>query len=49
MRRNHYKDIPVLSNVIQQKVMDYYQVKMEVKGLIGEEVERLRAKKVMSN
>jgi hypothetical protein len=29
--------------------MDNYQVKMEVKGLIGEDVQRLRAKKVMSN
>ena len=39
-----YKDIPVVSNVTQQQVMDnYYQVKMEVKRLIGEEVERLKA------
>lgn len=38
-----YKEIPVVSNVTQQQVMDnYYQVKMEVKRLIGEEVERLR-------
>lgn len=37
-----YKDIPVISNVTQQQVLDnYYQVKMEVKRLIGEEVERL--------
>jgi hypothetical protein len=42
MRR--YKDIPVVSNVSQQQVLDnYYQVKMEVKRLIGEEVERLKA------
>ena len=41
---NQYKDIPVISNVTQQQVMDnYYQVKMEVKKLIGEEVERLKA------
>jgi YWFCY protein/Type IV secretory system Conjugative DNA transfer len=41
---SHYKDIPVVSNVTQQQVMDnYYQVKMEVKRLIGEEVERLKA------
>lgn len=39
-----YKDIPVISNVTQQQVMDnYYQIKMEVKRLIGEEVERLKA------
>ena len=41
-----YKDIPVVSNVSQQQVLDnYYQVKMEVKRLIGEEVERLKAEK----
>jgi len=41
---SQYKDIPVVSNVTQQQVMDnYYQVKMEVKRLIGEEVERLKA------
>jgi uncharacterized protein with ATP-grasp and redox domains len=39
-----YKDIPLVSNVTQQQVLDnYYQVKMEVKRLIGEEVERLKA------
>ncbi|QEC69733.1 conjugal transfer protein TraG [Panacibacter ginsenosidivorans] len=38
-----YKEIPVVSNVTRQQVMDnYYQVKMEVKRLIGEEVERLK-------
>jgi hypothetical protein len=38
-----YKEIPVVSNVTQQQVLDnYYQVKMEVKRLIGEEVERLK-------
>lgn len=43
MRR--YRDIPVVSNVSQQQVLDnYYQVKMEVKRLIGEEVEVLRAR-----
>ena len=41
---NHFKEIPVVSNVTQQQVMDnYYQVKMEVKRLIEEEVERLQA------
>lgn len=40
-----YKDIPVVSNVSQQQVLDnYYQVKMQVKRLIGEEVESLKAK-----
>jgi hypothetical protein len=35
MRR--YKDIPVVSHVTQQQVLDnYYQVKMQVKKLIGE-------------
>ena len=43
---SRYKDIPVVSKVTQQQVMDnYYQVKMEVKRLIGEEVERLRTLK----
>ncbi len=44
---SHYNDIPVVSNVTQQQGMDnYYQVKKEIKKLIGEEVERL---KVMQN
>ena len=42
---SRYKDIPVVSNVPQQQVLDnYYQVKMEVKRLIGEEVGRLKEK-----
>jgi len=41
---SRYKEVPVVSNVTQQQVMDnYYQVKMEVKRLIREEVERLKA------
>lgn len=41
-----YKNIPVVSNVTQQQVMDnFYQVKMDIKRLIGEEVERLKAEK----
>jgi hypothetical protein len=45
-----YKDIPMVSNVTQQQVMDkYYQVKMEVKRLIGEEVERLKSVQVKEN
>jgi DNA-binding transcriptional regulator YbjK len=44
---SRYKDIPVVSNVTQQQVLDnYYQVKMEVKRLIREEVERLKVEKV---
>lgn len=40
-----YQDIPVVSNVSQQQVLDnYYQVKMEVKRLLGEEVGFLRDK-----
>lgn len=39
-----YKEIPVVSNVTQRQVMDnFYQVKMEVKRLIGEEVEKLKS------
>jgi type IV secretory pathway TraG/TraD family ATPase VirD4 len=38
-----YKEIPVVSNVTHQWVLDnYYQVKMEVKLMIGMEVERLK-------
>lgn len=38
-----YKNIPVVSTVTPQQVMDnFYQVKMEVKRLIREEVERLK-------
>ena len=41
---SRYKDIPVVSNVTQQQVMDNYcQAKMEVKRLIGEKVEKLKA------
>lgn len=44
---SNYKDIPVVSNVTQQQVLDnYYQVKMDIKRLIGEEVGRLKAEKV---
>lgn len=46
---SHYKEIPVVSNVTQQQVLDnYYQVKMEVKRLIGEEVEKLKNEKRLS-
>jgi DNA-binding transcriptional regulator YbjK len=41
---SNYRDIPVVSNVAQQQVLDnYYQVKMDIKRLIGEEVGRLKA------
>ena len=44
---SNYRDIPAFSNVTQQQVLDnYYQVKMDIKRLIGEEVERLKAEKV---
>lgn len=40
---SRYRDIAVISNVSQQQVLDnYYQVKIEVKRLIGEEVEKLK-------
>ncbi|MBC6489681.1 conjugal transfer protein MobC [Flavihumibacter stibioxidans] len=43
---SNYRDIPAVSNVTQQQVLDnYYQVKMDIKRLIGEEVERLKAEK----
>jgi uncharacterized membrane protein YgdD (TMEM256/DUF423 family) len=42
---SRYKEIPVVSYVTQQQVMDnYYQVKMDIKRLIGEEVGRLKEK-----
>jgi hypothetical protein len=41
-----YLDIPKVSDVTPQQVLDnYYQVKMDVKKLIGEEVGRLKAMK----
>ena len=44
---SNYRDIPAVSNVTQQQVLDnFYQVKMDIKRLIGEEVERLKAEKV---
>ncbi len=40
---SQYKEIPVVSNVTRQQVLDnYYQVKMEVKRLIVEEVGKLK-------
>ena len=43
---SRYNDIPIVSDVTQQQVLDnYYQVKMDVKRLIGEEVERLMTEK----
>jgi hypothetical protein len=41
---SRYKEIPVVSNVTLQQVMDnYYQVKMDMKRLIAEDLERLKA------
>ncbi|MBX2933845.1 MAG: YWFCY domain-containing protein [Ferruginibacter sp.] len=38
-----YEDIPVVSNVTQQQVLDnYYQVKMDIRSLIKQEVFRLK-------
>lgn len=38
-----YEDIPIVSNITRQQVLDnFYQVKMDVKRLIGEEVEGLK-------
>ena len=43
---SNYRDIPAVTNVTQQQVLDnYYQVKMDIKKLIGEEVGRLKAEK----
>lgn len=43
----NYSDIPAVSNVTQQQVLDnYYQVKMDIKKLIWEEVGRLKAEKI---
>ncbi len=39
-----FKEIPVVSNVTQQQVSDnYYEVKMDIKSLMGKEVEKLRS------
>jgi hypothetical protein len=44
---SNYRDIPAVSNVTQKQVLDnYYQVKMDIKRLIGEEVGRLKAEKI---
>lgn len=44
---SRYQDIPVVSNVTHQQALDnYYQVKMQVKRLIEEDVERLKVGEV---
>jgi hypothetical protein len=41
-----YKEIPVTSNVTQQQIMDnYFQVKLDVKKIISEEVGKLKAER----
>lgn len=41
----NYKEIPAVADITQQQVLDnYYQVKMDVKRLIEEEVAKLKAK-----
>jgi hypothetical protein len=48
VEESRYKDIPVVSKVTQQQVQDnYYQVKMDVKRLIEEEVKRLKAENII--
>jgi uncharacterized membrane protein YgdD (TMEM256/DUF423 family)/DNA-binding transcriptional regulator YbjK len=47
---SNYRNIPAVSNVTQQQVLDnYYQVKMDIKRLIGEEVGRLKAQQSTGN
>ena len=44
---NRYKEIPVVSHITQQHAIDnYYQVKIEVKRLNRDEVERLKAERI---
>lgn len=44
---SRYRNIPVVSSVTQQQVLDnYYQIKVDLKRLIAEEVDRLKASKV---
>jgi len=44
MEVSHYTNIPIISNVTQLQVLDnYHQVKMDVKRLIEEEVDRLKS------
>ena len=41
-----YKEIPIVSNVTQQQIMDnYFQIKLDIKKIISEEVERLKAER----
>lgn len=43
---NKYMEIPTVSDVTQQQVQDnFYQIKMDIKRMIGEEVERLKNEK----
>lgn len=41
-----YKNIPIVSKVTTQQIMDnYFQVKLDIKKIISEEVERLKAER----
>lgn len=41
---NRFKETPIVSHITQQQMLDkYYQMKMDVKRLMEEEVGRLRA------
>ncbi|MBE7170540.1 MAG: YWFCY domain-containing protein [Williamsia sp.] len=43
---SRYEEIPIVSNITQQQVQDnFYQIKMDIKRMIGEEVERLKNEK----
>ena len=46
---NNFKEIPVISDVTHEQVMDnYHQVKLDIKRIIKEEVSRLMAEKEAS-
>ena len=43
-----FKEIPIVSNITQQQVMDnYFQVKLDIKKIIADEVQRLSREKEM--
>jgi hypothetical protein len=45
-----YKEIPVVSNVTHQQIMDnYFQIKLDVKKIISEEVRKLKEESEMEN
>jgi hypothetical protein len=41
-----YKEIPIVSNVTQQQIMDnYFQIKLDIKRIFEEEVTKLKREK----